>query len=70
VARGGIYLGGGIAPRILPALRGPAFERAFRDKEPHRALLAGIPVWAVLDDRAALWGAARHAARSLAAGGA
>lgn len=67
VARGGIYLGGGIAPRILPALRGPTFEQAFRDKEPHRPLLAGIPVWVVLDDRAALWGAARHAAQSLAA---
>jgi glucokinase len=65
VARGGIYLGGGVAPRILPALRGSAFERAFRDKEPHRALLASIPVWVVLDDRTALWGAARHAAQSL-----
>ncbi|HET9951649.1 MAG TPA: glucokinase [Candidatus Eisenbacteria bacterium] len=65
VARSGVYLAGGIAPRILPALRGPAFERAFRDKEPHRALLAAIPVWVVLDDRAALWGAARHAAGAL-----
>lgn len=66
VGRGGIYLAGGIAPRILPALRTSTFERAFRDKEPHEALLAGIPVWVVLDDRTALWGAARHA--SLSAG--
>ncbi len=65
VARGGIYLGGGIAPRILPALRSAAFERAFRDKEPHRPLLAEIPVWVVLDDRTALWGAARHASLAL-----
>ena len=65
VARGGIYLGGGIAPRILPALRSAAFERGFRDKEPHRPLLEDIPVWVVLDDRAALWGAARHASLSL-----
>jgi len=66
VARSGVYLAGGIAPRILPALRGATFERAFRDKEPHRVLLASIPVWVVLDDRAALWGAARHAAGTLA----
>lgn len=65
VARGGVYLGGGIAPRILPALRSPTFERAFRDKEPHRALLSQIPVWVILDDRTALWGAARHSALSL-----
>ncbi|MEK7348046.1 MAG: glucokinase [Candidatus Eisenbacteria bacterium] len=56
VARGGIYLGGGIAPRILPALRSAAFENGFRDKEPRRALLSEIPVWVVLDDRTALWG--------------
>ena len=66
VAKGGIYVGGGIAPRILPALRGPAFERAFRDKPPHEELLAGIPVWVVLDDKTAVWGAARHALKSLA----
>lgn len=65
VARGGIYLGGGVAPRILPALRSPAFEKGFRDKEPHRALLSEIPVWVILDDRTALWGAARHASLSL-----
>ncbi|MEK7348044.1 MAG: glucokinase [Candidatus Eisenbacteria bacterium] len=65
VARGGVYLGGGIAPRILPALRSAAFERAFRDKEPHRALLSEIPVWVLLDDRTALWGAARHASFAL-----
>ena len=65
VARGGIYIGGGIAPRILPALRTETFERAFRDKEPHKPLLAGIPVSLLLDDRTALWGAARHASLEL-----
>jgi glucokinase len=65
VARGGIYLGGGISPRILPALRSSTFERAFHEKPPHRALLADIPVWVVLDDRTALWGAARHASLAL-----
>jgi glucokinase len=65
VARAGVYLGGGIAPRILPALRSATFERAFREKPPHLALLAGIPVWILLDDRTALWGAARHASLAL-----
>jgi glucokinase len=65
VALGGIYVAGGIAPQILPALRSPAFESAFRDKEPHHALLAAIPVTVVLDDKLPLWGAARHAALSL-----
>lgn len=65
LATAGVYLGGGIAPRILESLRSETFERAFRDKPPHEALLAKIPVWVILDDRTALWGAARHAARSL-----
>jgi glucokinase len=65
LATAGVYVGGGIAPRILGALRSPLFEEAFRDKPPHRALLAAVPVWVVLDDRAALWGAARHAATRL-----
>jgi glucokinase len=66
VARAGVYLGGGIAPRILPALRSATFERAFHEKPPHRALLAEIPVWVLQDDRTALWGAARHASLALA----
>ncbi|HSQ60740.1 MAG TPA: glucokinase [Acidobacteriota bacterium] len=65
LATAGVYLGGGIAPRLLEALRSEAFERAFRDMPPHVPLLATIPVWVILDDRTALWGAARHAARSL-----
>jgi len=65
MATAGVYVGGGIAPQILEALKGPTFERAFRDKAPHEALLASIPVWVILDDRTALWGAARHASLSL-----
>jgi glucokinase len=65
LATAGVYLGGGIAPRILEALRGPAFEAAFREKPPHEALLATVPVWVILDDRTALWGAARHATLAL-----
>lgn len=61
VTRAGIYLGGGIAPKILPALRGKRFLDAFQDKEPHRELLSRIPVHVVQDDRASVLGAARYA---------
>ena len=63
VARSGIYLGGGIAPRILPALRWPEFLDSFRDKENLRPLLESIPVWVIRNELIGLLGAARHAAR-------
>jgi glucokinase len=62
LATAGVYLGGGIAPRILPALRNPAFLAAFAGKGRLRPLLEAIPVRVVLNDRAALLGAARLAA--------
>jgi glucokinase len=65
LARGGVYLGGGIAPKILPALQDGVFLEAFRDKGRFRDLLGSIPVRVILDDRAALIGAARIA-RALA----
>lgn len=58
VATFGVYVGGGIAPRILPALRTPAFTTAFRAKEPMHLLLAGIPVSVILNPQAGLLGAA------------
>ena len=61
LALSGVYLGGGIAPQILPALRGPAFRDAFLAKEPHRALLERVPVYVIRTDRSALLGAARYA---------
>jgi glucokinase len=61
VALSGVYLGGGIAPKILPALRGGLFREAFLDKEPHRPLLERIPVLVMRSDRSALLGAARYA---------
>jgi glucokinase len=62
LATAGVYLGGGIAPRILPALRSPAFLDAFARKGRLRPLLEEMPVRVVLNDRAALLGAARRAA--------
>jgi glucokinase len=63
-ATGGVYIAGGIAPKILPALRSPAFRRAFRTKPPMDALLARIPVRVVLDARLGLYGAAAAARAS------
>ena len=62
LATAGVYLGGGIAPRVLPALRGHGFLDAFAAKGRVRALLEALPVRVVLNDRAALIGAARRAA--------
>ena len=61
-ATGGIFLAGGIAPRILPALRERDFVRAFREKGRLSPLLAAIPIKVVLEPRAALLGAAACAA--------
>jgi glucokinase len=62
MATGGVWVGGGIAPRILPVLEGGAFMGGFLAKGRMRPLLEEMPVRVVLDDRAALLGAARFAA--------
>jgi glucokinase len=67
-ATGGVYVAGGIAPKILTALRHPAFLRAFRHKPPMEALLAEIPVRVVLDPRLGLYGAAAAALARRATG--
>jgi glucokinase len=63
---GGVYLGGGIPPRILRRLQQPDFIEAIRDKGRFRTLLERIPVHVILDPESALHGAAWHA-RQLAA---
>jgi len=63
MARGGVYLGGGIAPQILERLRAGGFLEAFFAKGRMRHLLEAMPVRVILNDRAALLGAARYAAR-------
>ena len=55
---GGMYIGGGIVPRILPILEKSNFMKAFTDKGRFRDLLSGIPVHVILNDQAALLGAA------------
>ncbi len=63
MATGGVFLGGGIAPKVLAKLLDGTFLGAFCDKGRLAALLAGIPVRVVLNDECALLGAARAAAR-------
>ena len=63
LATGGVFLGGGIAPKNLAAFkRDGLFMTAFLDKGRMRTLLESVPVLVVLNDRAALWGAAHCAA--------
>ena len=61
LAMGGIYIGGGIAPKILKTLNDGEFAKAFLDKGRMRPLLESIPVRVILDDTCALLGAAAYA---------
>jgi glucokinase len=61
LATGGIYLGGGIAPKILKSLGRGAFMKAFVDKGRLSELLIETPVRIILESRAALMGAAAYA---------
>lgn len=60
-ATGGLYVGGGIAPKLIEKLKDGTFMRAFKDKGRMSALVGNIPVRLVLDDKTALYGAARCA---------
>jgi glucokinase len=61
LASGGIYLGGGIAPKILKTLQNGTFMQAFLDKGRLSPLLEATPVRVILDDTCALLGAAAFA---------
>ena len=62
MATGGIYIAGGIAPKILEKLQDGSFMRAFTDKGRFSALVSKIPVLVILNDEVPLLGAARVAA--------
>jgi len=62
VSSGGVFIGGGIAPKILPALTNGTFMNAFRAKAPLDALVAAMPVKVILNAEAGLLGAAVFAA--------
>ena len=61
MATGGIYVAGGLPPRILPFLNNPAFMTAFRRKGRLSEMMAQIPVQVVLNPAAPLLGAAFYA---------
>ena len=62
LARGGVYVAGGIAPKILPKMKDGTFVRAFCEKEKFGVLLGQIPIHVVLNEDAPLLGAAARAA--------
>ncbi len=61
MSRGGVYLTGGIAQKIVPALKNGTFRAAFEDKAPHRELLRSMPVYVITHPLAALAGLAAYA---------
>ncbi len=65
LARGGVYVTGGIAPKLLSKLKGGGFLRAFLDKGRMSELVAQMPVHVVLDPDVPLLGAF-HVAQGLA----
>jgi glucokinase len=63
---GGVFLGGGIAPKILPQVKADGFLQAFTNKGRFKNLLEKIAVRVILNDKAALLGAAAHATETAA----
>ncbi len=64
LASGGVYIAGGIAPKIIGQLRSGAFMRAFRNKGRLSSVVARMPVRVILTEDVALYGAAAVAART------
>jgi glucokinase len=58
LARGGVFVAGGIAVKILPMLRRGCFVEAFNRKDKMQSLLSAIPITVLTDESAPLWGAA------------
>ncbi|KRA00123.1 glucokinase [Mesorhizobium sp. Root157] len=61
MSRGGVFLTGGIAQKIVPALKTGNFRAAFEDKAPHSELLRSIPIYVITHPLAALAGLAAFA---------
>lgn len=60
LAAGGVFLGGGIPPRIVPQLQKGDFQTAFVNKGRFARFLDGVPVSVIMNPKAALFGAANH----------
>jgi glucokinase len=61
MARGGVYIGGGIPPRIMPFLTRGEFRRAFEAKAPHQDVMHMIPTFVIVGANPALAGLAAFA---------
>lgn len=68
VATGGIYIGGGIAPKIIRKMKEGAFMKSFLAKGRFSEMLSKIPVQVILNDKAALLGAGLYAAQLMRQG--
>jgi glucokinase len=64
MATGGVFIGGGIAPKILTALASGSFISAFRDKAPFESMLTAMPVKVIINSGAGLLGAANFCSRT------
>ncbi len=62
LALGGVYIGGGIAPKMMPKMQSNLFLDAFINKGRLSPLLKSTPVYVILNDKTALQGAAWYAA--------
>jgi glucokinase len=65
LSRGGVFVAGGIAPKILPKMKDGTFLRAFSNKEKFEEMLSRVPVQIVLNEEAPMLGAAAEAALAL-----
>ena len=61
LAVGGVYIGGGIAPRILEKIKEGEFMKSFADKGRFARMMMSMPVKVILNDRASLYGAGYYA---------
>jgi glucokinase len=61
MAVGGVYIGGGIAPKIIWKLKDGTFIKTFKDKGRLSHIVAHIPVKVIMNERTALLGAASRA---------
>ncbi|MBW1695706.1 MAG: glucokinase [Deltaproteobacteria bacterium] len=66
MATGGVYLGGGIAPKILPMLKESLFIRSFVNKGRYKPFMEKIALRVILNDKTALMGAAHVALQHIA----
>ena len=68
LARGGVYISGGVAAKVPALISHPEFELQFRSSNTLRTILASIPVFLNTNEESGLWGAAYFAAQSLKRG--